>query len=80
MSETLQQFLQIGIVGVALSFIVQFVKERYGTDSDVTKVLTIGLAIMLGAGYYFLVGTSLWVPIVGILSSATTFYALFIKN
>ncbi len=80
MSDTLQQFIQIGIVGVFLTFLIEFIKARFGTDSDKTKALTIILSIVLGAGYYFLSGTSLWLPIIGILASATTFYALFVKN
>jgi len=80
MSSELQNFLQIGIVGSALTFIVQFIKYRFGTDSDTTKFLVILLSVLLGAGYYFLVDTSLWLPIVGILGSATTIYSLFLKE
>jgi putative flippase GtrA len=80
MSEQLTQFLQIGIVGTALSFVVQLIKEYYGTTSDATRIITIALSIGCGVIFYFTVNTPLWLPIVGILSTATTFYALFIKE
>jgi len=80
MSSDLQNFLQIGAVGVILTFIVQYIKDKFGTESDATKLISIGLSVVLGAGYYFLVDTPVWLPITGILGTATTFYALFIKK
>ena len=79
-SNTLEQFIQIGIVGTGLSVAVQIIKEKWGTESDTTRALVIILAIALGAGYYFLVSTPLWLPIVGILGAATTFHSLFLRK
>jgi hypothetical protein len=79
-STALEQFLQIGIVGTGLSVAIQIIKEKYGTESDTTRGITIGLSIVLGTGYYFLVGTPYWLPIVGILGAATTFHALFLRK
>lgn len=79
MNETLQQFLQISIVGVALSGVVQAIKRKWGPEAGMTKLITIFLAIMFGAAYYFFVGTQIWVAMIGILAAASTFYALFIN-
>lgn len=76
----LTQFLQIGIVGIALSFVVELIKARFSPESDTTRGLVILLSVALGAGYYFLKDTSLWLPIVGILTTSTTFYALFMRR
>jgi len=76
----LQEFLQIGIVGIGLSFVVEMIKARFGLESDTTKMLVIVLSVVLGAGYFFLSTTSLWLPIVGILGTATTFYSLFMRK
>lgn len=80
MTNELQQFLQIGIVGTALSFLVQYIKNKFGTDSDTTRIITVALSIALGASYWLLVDTSIWLPVVGILGSATTIYSLFIRK
>lgn len=79
-SNALEQFLQIGIVGTALSVVIQIIKEKWGTESDTTRGIAILLSIALGTGYYFLVGTPFWLPIVGILGAATTFHSLFLKK
>ena len=79
MSESVQIFLEIGIVGATLSFVIEFIKNKYGTESSTTKGLTLALAIVLGAGIYFLSGTAIWVSIVGVLAAASTIYAFFLK-
>ncbi len=75
----MNEFLQIGIVGVALSFVVQYIKTRYGFESMTTKALTILLSLALGAGVYFLFGTPIWTSIVGVLTAATLFYSFIMK-
>lgn len=72
-------FIQIGIVGVGLSALVEVIKQRFGTGSFLTKFITIVLAIALGAAFFFLQGTPLFTSIVAILGFATVFYAFFLK-
>ncbi len=79
MTETINTFLQIGIVGTFLSFVIQWIKGKYGTDSLATKGITIALAVVLGACIFFLSGTAIWLSIVGVLAAASTFYAFFLK-
>lgn len=78
--DTITQLISISIVGSALSIVIQFIKTKWGIDSPTTKVMTIGLALALGLSYYFLVNTSFWLPIIGILGAASTFYAFFLKD
>lgn len=78
--EGLEHLISISIVGSALSIAIQFIKTKWGIESDTTKTVTLLLAVGLGTAYYFLVNTDLWVPIIGILGAASTFYAFFLKD
>ncbi len=80
MDKTMETFLQIGIVGTALSFLIQWIKIKFGTDSMKTKGITILLSVFLGAVIYFLAGTTIWLAIVGVLTTASTVFAFFLKS
>lgn len=75
----INDFLLIPIVGAALSGIIQFLKTKYGTDAVTTKVGTIILATAVGIIYTIFQGTEYWATILGILASASTVYAFFLK-
>ncbi len=75
----METFLTIGIVGTALSFLIQWIKTKFGTDSMKTKGLTVLLSVLVGALVYLLQGTAIWLAIVGILGMASTVYAFFLK-
>ena len=77
MDET--EFLGIAVVGAVLSLGIEWAKERFGTDTLGTKILTLVLAFVVGGIYYFLRSTPLWVPIVGVLTVSSTVYAFFLK-
>jgi len=77
--NNVNDFLGIAVVGSALSLLIQWLKQKFGTDSTKTKALTIGLAIVVGGVYTFLQGTTYWTTILGILGAASTVYALFLK-
>lgn len=72
-------FTSIGIVGIALSTIIEIVKNKYSPESLTTKLITISLSIVLGTGYVLLANTPLWPTIIGVLGVASAFYAIFIK-
>jgi hypothetical protein len=64
MSDTLQQFIQIGIVGVFLTFLIEFIKARFGTDSDKQSFNhysfhCIGCWLLLSK-WYVIVATDYW--------------------
>lgn len=75
----LSAFIEIGIVGVALSLVIQGIKARFGPSSFSTKVITVALSVLLGGAFFFLQGTPIFTSIVSILGFATVFYAYFLK-
>lgn len=79
MNQAVQTFLEISIVGTGLSFVIEAIKAKFGTGTIATKGITIGLAVAIGAGIYFLSGTAIWLAIVGVLAAASTVYAFFFK-
>lgn len=78
-TDSVNVLLQLSIVGVFLSVVLEFIKNKYGPSSLTTKFLTIGMAVALGAIVYFTFGTPIWIAGVGILAAASTFYAFFLK-
>lgn len=71
--------LEIAIVGAILSGIVQWAKKKWGTEGLQTKILTVVLALIVGALVFFFEGTTYWQAVIGILASASTVYAFFWK-
>jgi len=70
-------FIGISIVGAALSIAFQYFKATSGTKS---KLWAIGLSVVVGVVYVFLRDTVWWTTILGVLASASTIYALFLKE
>ncbi len=73
-------FLGIIIVGAALSFVIQWIKTKWKADGTKIKLLTLGLAIVVGGIYFFLRDTQWWQPTIGVLGAASTVYAFFLKK
>jgi len=80
MEANIGAFASIAIVGAALSLVINFIKGKWGTDTGITKLITIGLSVLLGVGYYFLEGTAIWKSILGILGASSAFWAIFLKK
>lgn len=78
-TDSVNVLLQLSIVGVVLSFIIELIKGKFGPTSAQTKGLTIALAVLLGAFVYFTFGTPFWFATVGVLGAASVFYAFFLK-
>lgn len=76
----INNFLQIMIVGVALSGLIEVIKTKFGTTSGKTKLLTVGLSVLVGGGYVLLQGTPLFTTVIGVLTTASTVYALFLNK
>lgn len=75
----LEEFLVIPVVGALMSFLIQSIKNKFGDTSMSTKILTVVLSIVVGAGYSFARNTVYWTTILTVLGSASTVYALFLK-
>lgn len=80
MEISIQDFLAIGVVGAGVSTAIDIIKVKYGTSPYKTKLVTILLSVLVGSGYYFLRETQAFVTVVGVLVSASTFYAFFLKK
>jgi hypothetical protein len=72
-------FAQIGIVGVALSSAIQYIKNKYGTSSLGSKGITIGLSVLVGGGFWYIQGTPFFEQVVAVLGSATVAYNFIVK-
>jgi len=77
MDTNLIDFLAIGVVGAALSVAFQYFKSTSGNRS---KLLMIGLSVLVGGIYVFLRDTVWYTTILGVLASASTIYSLFLKE
>lgn len=76
----IQEFLAISIVGVGASLLMSALKSRYGSINGTSaKAIILGVSVALGAGFYFLAGTTFYQPVILILGCASTVYAFFMK-
>lgn len=76
----INDFLAIGIVGAVTSLAIDSIKARWGTESWVTKLVTIGMSIFIGVGYVWARQTSYFETILVILGSASLVYSFFLKK
>lgn len=76
----INDFLGIGIVGVLLSAVIEVIQARLGSSSLKTKFITIGLSILVGGAYFLIRETVWWATILGVLASASTVYAILLKD
>ena len=77
---TIDNFIAVGVVGAALSFVVQVIKTKLNTSPLISKGLTIILAVAVGGIYFWIRSTVWWETILGILASATTVWAFFLRE
>ena len=77
---TIEEILSIGIVGTAVSFFLQFIKNKFGVGSDMVKVITLVTALIAGGLYYFLSNTAFFVSFLGILGAASIIWSYFLKG
>ena len=68
------------IIGVIVSVIVQFLKKKFGTNTQATLVAVIVISILAGSTYFMIKETSLWQPIVSILGFAGAVYTYIIQR
>lgn len=79
--ENINELLSIAIVGSALSLFVEWYSNKYYTGSKTTRVITIVLSVALGLVVWVLQWFPvLWGAILGVLASASTFYAVILKQ
>lgn len=73
------EIIGITVVGAALSGFIQWLKVKLNAEGLQVKLLTVALAMVVGAAYVLLRDTSLWPTILAILGAASTVYAFLLK-
>ncbi len=74
-------FTSVVILGVLTSGIVQFIKNRFGTDSNKTKLVLVAISLILGGAYFFIQSNEYLLQVViSIVGIASAIYSLFIKK
>lgn len=73
------EILEIGIVGILASGLIQLIKNTFGAGSMKAKMITIGVSLVAGGAIYFFSGTPQWMAFLGVLATASTVYAFIIK-
>lgn len=76
----MQEFIAIGVVGAVLSLFVEWVQARFGTDSKGTRLIAIIGSVMLGTLVVVIKEMPFYQSILGVLSAASTVYALFFSS
>lgn len=81
MDLPVEQFMSIGIVGVALSLMLEWAKSQFNLQSVEARMVTILASVMLGTVLWFLnQNAALLQTIMGVLATASMVYAIVIKS
>lgn len=72
--------LSFTVVGAIVSVIVQFLKNKYGTNTQGTLTAVIVISIIAGVGYYFIKQTSFLPAVIQILAFAGAIYTYILKR
>lgn len=76
----INDFLGISLVGAFLSLVVEWGKAKFGTDSHVTRFLTVLLAAAAGGVYWYFRDTNVWQTMLGVLAASSTVYNFLLKG
>ena len=68
------------VIGAIVSLVVQFLKTKYGTQSNMTIAMVIAISVVVGAAYTLLKDTSVWQTIISILGFAGAVYTYILKR
>jgi multisubunit Na+/H+ antiporter MnhE subunit len=68
------------ILGSAVSLIVQFVKNKFGTSEYVTIGAALALSVVAAVVYTGLVAANLWESVLQVILTAGAFYTFIIQR
>jgi len=77
---TIEEILSIGIVGAGISLLIQFIKNKFGANENVVKLVTLVFCLVSGSIYYFLSDTAFFTAVLGILGAATVIWSYMLKG
>ena len=72
--------MELLIVAVAVSLLVEWTKRKFGTDEYKTLGVLAVAALIGAAVYTYLVAAGYWEAVLNILVTASAFYALVISR
>ena len=72
--------LSFTVIGAVVSVIVQFLKNKYGTNTQETLTTVIVISIVAGVGYYFIKQTEFLPVVIQILAFAGAIYTYILKR
>ena len=73
--------MEIALVGVVVSFLVQWLKAKFEQENEWKSLAVLAVISLVAAGgYTYLRDAGYWEAIVGILMTASTFYALVLAR
>jgi len=72
--------LSFTVVGAIVSVIVQFLKNKYGTNTQGTLTAVIVISIVAGVGYYFIKQSPFLPAVIQILAFAGAIYTYILKR
>jgi hypothetical protein len=79
-NEIIQVLSQSALVGAALSLLMQFIKNKFGLDSNKSKLIILVVCLVGASAFYLLKSTPYWMPLLGILGTASALYNFIIKS
>jgi hypothetical protein len=74
------EILSLTVVGAVVSVIVQFLKNRYGTNTQGTLTAVIVISIVAGLAYYIISQTAFLPAVIQILAFAGAVYTFILKR
>lgn len=79
-NQIIQVLTQSAMVGTIMTVLMQFIKNKFGLDSNKAKLFVLVVCFVGAGAFWFLKDTSYWVPLLGILGTASTVYNFIIKS
>lgn len=76
----MDSFLEISLVGVAASLLIEVINRWLGLDSIKAKILTVAASAFAGGIYVAFKDTLWWATMLEVLMAASTVYAFFLKS
>lgn len=73
--------IEIGIIGIVVSFLVQWLKAKFGDENEWKSLGVLAIiSLLAGWGYTYLVDAGYWQSVVAVLMTASTFYAIVLAR
>ncbi len=73
--------MEIVIVGVVVSFLVQWLKTKFGETNEWKSLAVLaGVSLVAAFGYTYLVSAGYWESVANVLMVASTFYVIVLAR